>query len=94
MAADLSQVRQQYVYGMQAVAKQMLALNLALVNLSNLYTGAGLSGTFVDAELAANTNTKQMLGADVGTYTANLNTIQTALTTGILNNMGKCVGTP
>ena len=35
----------------------------------------------------------QMLAVDIGTYTANLQTIQTALTPAILQNMAKAVGT-
>ena len=93
VAADLSQVRMQYVFGLQAVAKQIVQLNGALTNLSSLYNGAGLSGTFVDGELAGNSNTKQMVSGDVGTYTANLNTVQTAISSAIVNNMMKCVGT-
>ena len=92
MAADLSQVRQQYVYGLQAVAAELLKVAVDLANLNTLYLGGGLSGTFVDAELAANTNTKHMLGADIGTFTANLNTVSTAISAAIQQNMAKCVG--
>lgn len=94
MAADPSQVRYQYVVGLQAVAKQLQQLNAAMISLSNLYNGGGLSGTFVDAELAGNTNTKHMVAADVGTFTANLNTVQTAMSAAIVQNMSKCVGMP
>jgi hypothetical protein len=84
MAANLAQVRFQYTLGMQAVAKLLI----------QLYNGAGLSGTFLDAELALNANTMQMLGVDVGTYTANLNTVQAAMSSAIVQNMEKCVGIP
>ena len=97
MAADLSVVRMNYVVGtpagLQAIAKLVLQLNEAMTAASNLYNGAGLSGTFVDAELAANAATKHLLAADIGTYTANLNTISAALTAPILQNMAKAVGT-
>jgi hypothetical protein len=94
MAADLSQVRFQYVSGMQAVEKLLIQLNAAMTGLSALYNGAGLSGTFVDAELAGNTNTKHMVAADIGTFTANLNTVQAAMSTAIIQNAEKCVGLP
>lgn len=94
MAADLSVVRMNYVLQMQAVEKQLLLLNAQLTALSSLYNGAGLSGTFLDAELAANNATKHMTSADVGTYTSNLQTVQAALTSGIVQNAEKCVGTP
>lgn len=92
MAANLAPVRANYVGGLQNVAKLMLQLNNAMNELSNLYNGAGLSGTFTDQELAANTSTCQMLGADVGTFTANLTTVQTAMSSAILQNMAKCSG--
>jgi hypothetical protein len=94
MAADLTTVRQNYVLGMQRVAKLLLQLNAAMSDLSNLYNGAGLSGTFLDAELSGSAATKHLVAADVGTYTANLNTVQAAITGPILNNMGKAVGAP
>lgn len=94
MAADLSFTRSNYVVGLQAVAKLTLQLNEAMTNLSNLYNGAGLSGTFVDAELAAAAGTKHLLGVDIGTYTANLTTVQTAMSTPILQNLAKAVGSP
>jgi hypothetical protein len=92
MAADLSIVRMTYVTNLQAVAKLVGQLNSKLDELNTLYLGAGLSGTFVDAELLANNATKHITAADVGTYTANLNTINAALTDPILQDMAKAVG--
>ena len=94
MAADTSQERKNYVLGMQAVARLVLQLNAAMTTLNNLYQGGGLSGTFLDTDLAALPGTKHMVAADVGTFTANLNTIQAAMTTAIIQNMAKCVGQP
>jgi hypothetical protein len=92
MAADASTERMNYVTGLQAVAKQVLLLNAQLSHLNNMYLGGGLSGTFVDAELAVSAGTKHMVAADIGTFTANLNSITTALTSGIIQNMAKAVG--
>jgi hypothetical protein len=92
MAADASAVRMNYVLAMQAVQRQALALNRAMADLNNLYLGAGLSGTFLDAELAGNAGTKHLVAADVGTLTANLNTVQAAFTTAIVQGMAKGVG--
>ena len=94
MAADLSAVRANYVSGLQNVATLMIRLNRAMAELSALYNGGGLSGTFTDEELAAITSTKQLLAADIGTYTTNLGTVQTAMSSAILQNMAKCVGSP
>jgi len=92
MAANYVATRAAYVSGLQNVAKLMLQLNTAMNSLSTLYNGAGLSGTFADNELAANTSTEQMVAADVGTFTANLTTVQTAMSSAILQNMAKCCG--
>ena len=94
MPADASVVRQNYTIGLQNVSKLMLQLNTAMNSLSALYNGDGLSGTFVDAELATSAGTKHLLAADVGTFTANLITVQAAMSTPILQNMAKCVGNP
>lgn len=94
MAASLVQTRAAYVTGLQNVAKLLLQLNDQMNNIASLYGGAGLSGTFIDAELAANTSTNQMLGADIGTFTANVATVQAAMSTPILQNMAKCLGSP
>lgn len=94
MAASYVQTRAAYVTGLQNVAKLMLQLNDAMNNIGSLYSGAGLSGQFVDAELAANTSTCQMVAADVGTFTSNLGTVQTAMSSAILQNMAKCLGSP
>jgi hypothetical protein len=91
VAVDASVVRQNYVLALQAVSRQGLLFNKALADLNNLYLGAGLSGTFVDAELAATPPTKHLAAADVGTYTANLNTVAAALTP-VVQNLSKCVG--
>jgi hypothetical protein len=92
--ADPSQVRMQYVFGLQAAAKLVQQLNNTLNNLEALYLGNGLTGTFTDADLAANSNTKHLLGTDIGTFTSNLNTITNAMTTTIIQNMAKAVGSP
>lgn len=94
MAASYVQSRAAYVTGLQNVAKLLLQLNDQMNNIASLYTGAGLSGGFVDAELAANTSTCQMVAADIGTYTSNLTTVQTAMSAAILQNMAKCLGSP
>lgn len=92
MAADTSYERQQYIFALQSAAKATQALNNQYTNLLNLYNGGGLSGTFLDADLAANNTTKQMLAADVATFTSNIQTIQTAMSSAIIQNMAKCVG--
>lgn len=94
MAVDASTERAAYVTGLQNVAKLILQLNAQMNGLNTLYQGGGLSGTFVDAEVQNNNATKHLTGADIGTFTANLNTVQAALTVPILNNMAKAVGTP
>lgn len=94
MAASLVQTRAAYVTGLQNVAKLLLQLNDQMNNIGSLYAGAGLSGSFVDAELAANTSTNQMVAGDIGTFTANVTTVQTAMSSAILQNMAKCLGTP
>jgi hypothetical protein len=94
MAADASMERLNYVLGLQAVARLVIQLNQSLAALNSLYVGGGLSGTFTDAEMAANPVTKHMVALDVGTFTANLNTVQAALTPAIIQNMAKAVGTP
>lgn len=92
--ADLTKVRSEYVAGMQHAASLVLQLNNALDNLSALYQGAGLSGTFLDAELLEDVTSKHLAAADIGTFTANLNTIRSAVTTNITQNMSKAVGKP
>jgi hypothetical protein len=92
MAADSSAVRMNYVLAMQAVSRQGLAFNRAMSDLNNLYLGAGLSGTFVDTELAGNAGTKHLTALDVGTVTANLNTLAAAFTAALTQNLAKAVG--
>lgn len=92
--ADLSKVRSIYVAAMQSACDDVIALCAKLDQLNNLYTGAGLSGTFLDAELAADVTQKHMLAVDVGTFTANLQTVRAAVTGPILGNMAKATGKP
>lgn len=94
MAADASSERMNYVNGLQDVAQLVLQLNHALIGLNNLYLGGGLSGTFVDAELLGSARTKHLVALDIGTYTANLNTVAAALTPAIVQNMAKAAGKP
>jgi len=93
MPADLAFVRQQYTSKMQDACRLVSQLGLTLTDLGNLYAGAGLSGTFSDAELSLNNVTKHLVAADIGTYTANLETVHTAMSSAILQNMAKAVGT-
>jgi hypothetical protein len=95
MAADASFERQQAIFALQATCGAFLTANKKLNDYLNLYNGGGLSGTFLDADCAVNNTTKHMVGVDIGTFTANLQTIQATLTASsnaILNNLAKCVG--
>jgi hypothetical protein len=94
MAVSLVEVRKKYVAGLQNAAQKVLELNRLLDELDTLYVGAGLSGTFQDAELEADVTTKHLAQGDIGTYTANLDTVNTAMSTAILRNLAKAVGKP
>ena len=94
MAAIITQEKMQYIFALQAAAKAVLTLNMTLTNLNNAYLGGGLSGQFLDSDCAGNTNTQHMVAADIGTFTTNMNTISTALSSGVVQNMAKCVGIP
>lgn len=93
MAANNQQVRFNYVAKLQNVCSLALQLNRAMTDLNNLYLGAGLSGTFVDAELAAVQSMEQLVGVDIGTITTDVGTVQASMTAGILQVFAKCVGT-
>lgn len=90
MAMDQSEVRANYMRQLQVMATEVQKMASNLDNLNNLYTGSGLSGTFVDADMI--NQFKHMAPADVGTYTANLEAVRTAITTAILENMANCAG--
>lgn len=92
--ADASKVRSAYVSGLQSIAQTIIDACSKMDELSALYLGAGLSGTFQDAELLADQTAQHMTAADVGTYTTNLNTIRSAITDPILQNLAKAVGRP
>jgi hypothetical protein len=94
MPVDASTVRQNYVIGLQAAAKLAIQFNNVMRNLSNLYNGASLSGTFADNELSSSAGTKHLSADDVGTLTFNLSTIQTAMSDPIMQNLAKAVGSP
>lgn len=92
MPVDPSFVRLNYVLKAQAVAKKVIELQSALDQLAALFAGASLTGTFVDAELWASNPTKHLDATFVGTATANLGTVRTAMSATILNNLSKLVG--
>lgn len=94
MPAILTKVRAEYVAGLQDVAADLIKASRKMDKLDDLYVGAGLSGTFSDAEMDDDPGTQHMVAADVGTYTANLNTVRAAVTTAIIRNMAKAVGKP
>ncbi len=89
-AAVITQVQANYITALQRNAQMVLQLNRAMNDLINLYNGAGLSGTFTDAEVQA--ICPWLTAALVGTYTANIETIQADLTSGIIQNMANCLG--
>lgn len=92
MAVDASTVRQTYTIALQDAANDVLNLVSKLNELNTFYLGAGLSGTFTDGEVQAYNATKHLTAVDIGTYTTNLGTITTAITTAIQQNMAKCKG--
>ncbi len=92
MAADNTVVRKLFVTRLQAAAKAVTLLSAQIDILDSLYQGDSLSGTFVDAELAAYDSTKHLIATDIATFKGNLTTIRTAITTNILQGMAKCLG--
>jgi hypothetical protein len=94
MAQSITQVQANYIQGMQLVSSQIIALSNKLNNLINLYNGAALSGTFTDAEVQAVPGCAQLTAALIGTYTSNLESIQTAISSAIIQNLCNCIGQP
>ncbi len=92
MAADPSGVRSRYIAGLQTAAKLIIQLQGAINNLSTMYQGNTLAGSFVDAELAADVTTKHLIATDIATMTGQLNTVNGAITTNIAQSMAKATG--
>jgi hypothetical protein len=90
MAVDQTDVRANYMRQLMILAAEVQKIALNIDNLANLYTGSGLSGTFVAGDMI--NQFKHMDPAAVGTYTTNLQTVRAAITTAIEQNMAACAG--
>jgi hypothetical protein len=94
MAVNLAKVRAEYVAGAQAAAQATLLLAARLDQLADLHQGAGLAGTFADAELAADVTAQHLAPADVAAVTTDLAALRLAMTDPIRRRLAKFVGRP